>query len=102
MSKILILSTLLCCMAIYSTALSLSGRKEYNSQDYAQALVDEQNQFDIKVAEVQSEIGKVNNILSNSTITNKVKLVLVSEGMADERNTLLDMQQILKLPFELR
>ena len=89
-------------MAIYSTALSLSGRKEYNSQDYAQALVDEQNQFDIKVAEVQSEIGKVNNILSNSTITNKVKLVLVSEGMADERNTLLDMQQILKLPFELR
>lgn len=102
MNKYLLLTTLLCSLVLHSAALSLSGRKQYNPLDYANALIDEQNQFDSKVAEVQSEIGIVNNILNNSTITSKVKLVLVSEGMADERNTLLDMQQILKLPFELR
>ena len=76
-------------LAIWGHDLIIS---EQEFEEGANALIDEQNQFDSKVAEVQSEIGIVNNILNNSTITSKVKLVLVSEGMADERNTLLDMQ----------
>ncbi len=41
----------------------------------------------------------VRSIFDNSTITNNAKLVQASEGIADERNTLYDMQQILKLPW---
>lgn len=54
------------------------------------------------MAEVKSQIEIVGKILDNSTMTNSVKVVEASEGIADERNTLYDMQQILKIPFELR
>jgi hypothetical protein len=47
-------------------------------------------------------MSNVRAIFDNTTITNNVKLVQASEGIADERNTLYDMQQILKLPWQLR
>ena len=40
-------------------------------------------------------------MLKDKEITQTVRLVRLNEGMADERSTLLDMQQILNLPYQL-
>ena len=40
--------------------------------------------------------------MDNANLTNNVRVIQLSEGMADERDSLYQMQQDLNIPFELR
>lgn len=52
--------------------------------------------------EIKEEINSIHEIMDNSEMTDNVKVIQLQEGMADERDSLYEMEQILKLPFELR
>lgn len=43
------------------------------------------------MANITQEIDHIKNILDNQTMNDSVRVIKLSEGMADERNTLIDI-----------
>lgn len=86
-------------------SLSLGSDKEpklYDPEAYYSALQNEQDQFQIKIEDIKEQIKGIQAILNDTEMTKSVRVVQLSEAMADERDSLYQMEQILKLPYELR
>lgn len=74
---------------------------KYNATDYLRNLESRQQKFISDVNLIKKQIDDMNKILNSSTLTIDDQLTAISEGMADERDSLYNIETYLDLPFEI-
>lgn len=78
-----------------------AGEPKYDADNYLQDLDARQQRFEADVKDIRAQIDELNRTLSNSTLTPEQRLSTLSEGIADERDTLYNIETYLYEPFEI-
>lgn len=74
---------------------------KYNAINYLSELEQRQNKFKADILSIRAQIDQMNKTLNSSTLTPNQQLTTLSEGMADERDTLYNIETYLNMPFEI-
>jgi peptidoglycan hydrolase CwlO-like protein len=73
----------------------------YNSTNYLTALEARQAQLQSDLQSIQNQISSINETLRNSSLVPNQRLSTLSEGIADERDSLYNIETYINLPFEI-
>ena len=103
MSKAWIIGLVVCLAAWTSALHSRHQQKEqvYDEEAYLQALQDRQDKFRGDIEQIRLQISSMDALIKESTMGSDDKLASLNEGLADERDSLYNIETYLDRPFEI-
>lgn len=93
----MMLAHLCVCLHLEST----NDEEYYNADNYLSDLNKRQEKFKADVDSIRAQIQQINLTLNSSTLTPNERLTALSEGLADERDSLYNIETYLYQPFEI-
>jgi peptidoglycan hydrolase CwlO-like protein len=101
------IALLLLCAALPIHSLRLHAAspqdpKVYDEDAYLTSLARTQEDFSNDVKAIQAKFTDINLRLKNTNISDSEKLIFLQESMANERDSLFNLQTYLNVPFALR
>ncbi len=92
----------LCLLLPGSFTLSHKATSRFNAEKYLSDLSQTQKKLQDDLNEVKEQIDSLNEELANTSDDPNEQLKKYNEGIADERDSIYNIQNYLNLPFDTR
>lgn len=102
LALLLLLAAALPTQALRLHAASPQDPKVYDEDAYLTSLAQTQEKLANDVRAIQSKFKDINLRLKDTNISDSQKLIFLQESMANERDSLFNLQTYLNVPFALR
>lgn len=74
----------------------------YSETGYQTELLSRQTQLQDSISNLEQQLGEIDKKLQDVDTATTSKIVILEEGMAEQRDSLFNIQQSLNLPFSMK